>query len=99
MSNFKQKLDDFLDSLGLTLYQVSLSVGEDPSRIDKILYMKRGTTFDKRLETLGLIADSPLLKGKIDLGVMAAWLAEDYITPDALQRLMQKAEAARKSKG
>ena len=83
---FEKKFKEMMDRLGTSAYKVSLSIAADPARIDKILFMRRPTTFDKRLETLQEIAKSPLLD--IDFDTMAGWLARDYLSEEALRSVM-----------
>lgn len=88
MKKFENQLEALLEELDTTLYQVALSIGEDPSRIGKVLYKKRPTSFDKRLETLALISKSPLLDGRANLDLMSAWLAAEYLTEESFERLL-----------
>lgn len=85
MPNFEDLLDAKLIEIGTTLRQVSLSLGEDPQRIDKIVYMKRPVTFETRLQTAKLIAESPILKGKLAYSTMAAWLINECVPRDILK--------------
>jgi hypothetical protein len=93
MSSFEKKLDSLFNNLGVSLYQIGLSLGEDSSRLDKILYNKRPTTFDKRLEAIVLICQSPLLKGKVKAGTLAQWLSEDYISEEGLEKAFERANS------
>lgn len=85
MPNFEDLLDAKLIELGTTLRQVSLSLGEDPTRIDKIVYLKRPVTFETRLQTAKLLSESPLLKGKLPYSTMAAWLINECLPRDILK--------------
>lgn len=84
MSIFEEKLVELFARNKTSLYQVALSVGQDPSRVDKIIFLKRPATFETRLETIQKLADSPLIDA--DFGQMASWLAQDYLPRDVILR-------------
>lgn len=85
MPNFEDLFDARLIEIGTTLRQVALSVGEDPTRVDKIVYMKRPVTFETRLQTARILSESPLLKGKLSYPEMAAWLVNESLPRDILK--------------
>lgn len=88
MGYFESRLDEALAEAGTTLYKVAMSIGQDPVRISNILYMRRPTSFDKRLEALRQISESKLLEGFIDYPTLAAWLAYDYLPEESLRLLV-----------
>ena len=94
MTTFEVLFDAALAEIGTTLREISLSVGDDPSRLDKIIYLRRPASFETRLATLRLISESKLLKGKLDFPTMAAWLVNDYVPRDILKKAVnEKLEA------
>jgi len=94
ITTFEVLLDAALAEIGITLREISLSVGDDPSRLDKIIYLRRPASFETRLATLKLISESKLLKGKLDFPTMAAWLVSDYVPKDILRKAVnEKLEA------
>lgn len=94
MTTFEVLFDAALAEIGTTLREISLSVGDDPSRLDKIIYLRRPASFETRLATLRLISESKLLKGKLDFPTMAAWLVNDYVPKDILKKAVnEKMEA------
>lgn len=90
--NFKK----YFEQAEYSLYDVALDVGLDPSNTTKVLYQKRPATFDKRLEIIKTISQSPKLK--LSYGTMARWLAEEYLPPEALDAKAALVKAARKPK-
>ena len=83
MGYFEDAFSSILKRLGVTTYQVALSVGLDPSNTDRILFKKKPASFEKRLETLQKVAESPLID--VEFSTMARWLAEDYLPPEAFK--------------
>jgi len=90
MSTFEEKMDALFERQGTSLYKVALSVGQDPSRAEKIIYLKRPTTFEKRLELLQILADSPLID--VDFGTMASWLAQEYLSKEVILKAAREVE-------
>ena len=86
METFGEKLSKYLSDLPNTLYEISLDVGLDPSNVDKILYAKRKTTFDKRLEVLQKLSTSSLVN--MDFSMLSWWLARDYLPESVFKAVM-----------
>lgn len=85
MNEFEENLKLLLAERGLTIYQVALSVGEDPSNVQKVLTKKRAVKLEKRLDYLKKFCNSPLLKG-IDYNYLANILVSESleIEPDPI---------------
>ncbi len=89
MGYFEDRLTALLVEVDTSLYKVALSIGREPVGVSSILYHRKPATFEKRLEVLRLISESPLLKEKANFPLMAAWLVHNYV-PDETLRLLAK---------
>jgi len=89
-ASFELMFEAALAKMGLNLYKIALSIGDDPSRLDKIVYMRRPASFETRLQALRAISESHLLKGRLDYATMAAWLINDYVPKDILKRAFEE---------
>jgi len=88
MATFEDKFSELLKRLDTTTYKIALSLGLEPTRVDKVLFKKKPVSFEKRLEMVQEISKSPLID--IDLGILVAWLAQDYFPKETLLKVARE---------